>query len=497
MYASYEPLGWWWAALIGLSLLTAGLIPWTAKTGPSGSQGAFLGWVFGLVTYLLLLPWIGEFVGQLPYVALALACSLYSLLMGCIGALLLRHHWGIIIFPFWFVATEFFVSSWPFGGFAWVRVAWGQIEGPLAGFARWGGPALVTFWATAIAVWLVAAILCRPTSRRGFAVATAVFAVIAVIQPLLIIATAADPVGSTKVAAVQGNVPRMGLDFNAQRRAVLANHVRETQKIDTPVDIVVWPENSSDVNPYQDKEAADLIRQASAAVNAPILVGTITVDDVGPRNTMTVINPDYAASSIGPFSQMEEFHHKKYLQPFGETMPMREFFRLFSSYVDQAGNFQPGEGDGVVRIGGIALGIATCFEVIFDQAYREAVRNGAQLLATPTNNATFGFTDMTYQQLAMSRMRAIELDRAVVVAATSGVSAIVEPDGSVLESTEIFEANNLVAELPLKDSVTPAARFGYWVQLVLVMIGVFGAAIVIGLWWRSKNKGQRARRRRI
>lgn len=495
LYASYEPLGWWWAALAGLALLVCALSPWQSA-GPTGGQGAFLGWVFGFVAYLLMLPWIGEFVGRLPYIALAFACSLYCILMGAVGTLLLRRGWGKIVFPFWFVACEFFVSSWPFGGFAWVRVAWGQIAGPLSGFARWGGPALVTLCAVAMATWAACAVLATARSRKGFGTAAAVLAVAALVQPVLIKTTSAEPVGTATVAAVQGNVPRMGLDFNAQRRAVLANHVRETKNIDQPVDFVIWPENSSDVNPYQDKQAADLIREAVAAVQAPILVGTITVDDVGPRNTMTVIEPDYAARSVGPFTQLENFHHKKYLQPFGETMPMRDFFRLFSPYVDQAGNFQPGNGDGVVHMGGVAVGVATCFEVIFDAAYRTAVLNGAQLLATPTNNATFGFTDMTYQQLAMSRMRAIEFDRAVVVAATSGVSAIVEPDGSVRDSTRIFEPNHLIAELPVKDSLTLAARYGYWVQLVLVMIGVLSAATAVGLWWRSRKSGQSSPRRR-
>ena len=159
-------------------------------------------------------------------------------------------------------------------------------------------------------------------------------------------------------------------------------------------------------------------------------------------------------------------------------MPFRSFFRLFSPYVDQAGNFKPGDGNGVVHIVAatlgrtVAVGIATCYEVAFDAAYRDAVRAGAQLLATPTNNATFGFTDMTYQQLAMSRFRAKELDRAVVVAATSGVSAIVAPDGSVRDHSEIFTQDQLVASLPLKQGLTPAARWGGNIQWGLTIVGI-------------------------
>ena len=84
------------------------------------------------------------------------------------------------------------------------------------------------------------------------------------------------------------------------------------------------------------------------------------------------------------------------------------------------------------------------------------MRNGAQLLAVPTNNATFGDTEMTYQQLAMSRVRAVEHGRAVVVAATSGVSAIIAPDGAVTSQTDLFVPAALVAKVPLSTSSTLA-----------------------------------------
>ena len=160
---------------------------------------------------------------------------------------------------------------------------------------------------------------------------------------------------------------------------------------------------------------------------------------------MQVFNPD---GSVG------EHHYKKYLQPFGETMPLRDFFKKFTDLVDLAGDMKAGDGTGVVDMAGIPVGIATCYEVSFDQAFRSAVDHGAQILSTPTNNATFSDSDMTYQQLAMSRLRALETDRAVVVAATSGVSAIVRADGTVEQQTEIFTPAHLTSTLPLKTGQT-------------------------------------------
>ncbi|MGP6173227.1 apolipoprotein N-acyltransferase [Corynebacterium sp. A21] len=478
VYASYEPLGWWVSGILGLALLYLSLSPYQGRA-VSLRWGALIGFVHAFSLYLLMLPWIGEFVGNLPYVALSVVLALYALATGIGGAAIARWRYGFLAFPFFYVAVEFLRSSWPFGGFAWVRLAWGQINGPLADLAHLGGPVLVSL-ATALAGSALAVLVStRVWEHRQMlipGVATVLTVILAGLVAGIPVNNPDNTTDTVTVAAIQGNVPRMGLDFNAQRRAVLANHVRETQALDQPVDLVFWPENSSDVNPFTDPQAGALIDDAVQAAQAPILVGTITRDEVGDRNTMVVFDPD---TGVG------EHHHKIYLQPFGEYMPFRDFLRNFSPYVDAAGNFKPGSGNGVVHMGDIAVGVATCYEVAFDNAARDAVLNGAQILTTPTNNATFGFTKMTYQQLAMSRMRAIELDRAVVVPATSGVSAIVHPDGSVSQRTQIFSADTLVEELPLRDSLTFSARWGSVVQLFLVMIGVI--CVIAALWTKART----------
>jgi len=478
VYLGYEPHGKWGLAVVGVALFIGSLAPWNGRCVNAG-WGTLIGFAHFFTCYLFLLPWVGEFVGAMPFVALSVFEALYGMLMGAGGAILLRSRlWGLF-FPLFYVAVEFFRSSWPFGGFAWVRLAWGQVDGPLALLAPLGGPALVTAFTVALALGLYLF-----ACRRLVAGAVTVVAVAAITLGTLPLTNPSDThTGDITVAAIQGNVPRMGLDFNAQQRAVLANHVESTKKVGEPVDIVVWPENSSDVNPFADKQARDLIEEAVEAVNAPVLVGTITRDEIGPRNTMVVFDPDLGTG---------EYHHKKYLQPFGEWIPFRSFFRLFSPYVDQAGNFKPGEGNGLVHMMAaqlghpIAVGVATCYEVAFDAAYRDAVRDGAQVLTTPTNNATFGFTDMTYQQLAMSRFRAMELDRAVVVAATSGVSAIVAPDGTVRQETGIFTQDQLVDTVPLKEGLTPAVNWGRRMEWGMSILGVL--VLICAMFTRRKEE---------
>ncbi|ARS61128.1 Apolipoprotein N-acyltransferase [Corynebacterium pseudotuberculosis] len=478
VYASYAPLGWFFAAPLGLALLCGALAPWK-ENRPSNKTGAFLGFIYSITLFLLLLPWIGEFVGAMPYIALSTFLSLYSIPLGIVGVRILRHRLGWVWFPFVFVAVEWARSNFPFGGFAWVRIAWGQIDGPLAGAAPWGGPALVSLLTALVGAALWQCVTHAAYRRQAASVMVTVLLVAGVAT---LTNGQAEDQGTVKVAAVQGNVPRLGLDFNAQRRAVLANHVRETEKIPEQPDLVIWPENSSDVSPFSDQQAKQLVSQAVAHAQAPILVGTITKDNVGHRNSMVVFDP---RSGVG------ETHNKKYLQPFGEYMPWRDFFRKLSPLVDLAGDFKPGNGNGVVHMTAattgknIAVGIATCYEVAFDKAGRDAVTAGAQILTTPTNNATFGFTDMTYQQLAMSRMRAIELDRAVVVAATSGVSALIKPDGSVISQTKIFQSATLEDTLPLHDTLTFSARYGTYIEYALVIIGTMCA--LWSLFFQSKS----------
>jgi apolipoprotein N-acyltransferase len=295
--------------------------------------------------------------------------------------------------------------------------------------------------------------------------------------------------GSAVVALVQGNVPRAGLDFNAQRRAVLDNHVARTMTLAADVAagryprpaLVIWPENSSDIDPLRNPDARAVIDRAARAIGVPILVGAVLrTGDGHTTNTAMVWNP-----RTGPGQR-----HDKRPMPFAEYIPYRNFFRLFSPYVDRAGDFVPGNGDSAVDVGPARVGTAICSEVMFDDLVRQGVQSGAQLLAVPTNNATFGFTEMTYQQQAISRVRAVEHGRTVLVAATSGVSAVIAPDGAVEQQTKLFTPDALVARVPLRSGTTLATRLGPTPEWLLVTLGLLGVAAALVVQSRAKA-GQR------
>lgn len=498
LYASFPPINWWWAAIVALALLTWVLMH--RATTPVGGLG--YGFVFGLAFYVPLLPWIGSLVGPMPWLVLATLSALFPGLFGLL-AVVVRPLPG---WPVWFAVLwagqEWLKSIFPFGGFPWGSVAFGQAEGPLLPLVQLGGVALLSAGIVLVGCSLTAiALEIEKWWRTGGTTRTAdTAAPPAVVLPgvcicLVLFAAAivwpqvrhsgagAGGEPGVTVAVVQGNVPRLGLDFNAQRRAVLDNHVQETLRLAEDVragsapqpQFVVWPEDSSDIDPFLNPDAAQQISQAAAAIGAPILVGTVLdapgrlQGDSAFTNTVIVWNPN-----TGPADR----HDKEIVQPFGEYLPMPWLFRHLSGYASRAGNFVPGMSSGVVRIAGVPVGVSTCWEIIFDRAPRKAVLNGAQLLTVPSNNATFNQT-MSEQQLAFGKVRAVEHDRYVVVAGTTGISAVIAPDGAELVRTDFFEPAYLDTQVRLKTRLTPATRWGPLLQWILA--GAAGAVVLVAI----------------
>jgi apolipoprotein N-acyltransferase len=487
---SFPPFGWWYAAILAFALL--GWVLTRPSTTAAGGLG--YGLLFGLAFYVPLLPWISGLVGALPWLMLSLVEALFPALFALLAVLVRR----LPGWPLWFAglwsAVEWLKSTVPFGGFPWGVVGFSQTESPMLPLAYIGGAPLVSF-AVALLGFSVSAMTFEVIGWWRRDAATRAAAPPAVVLPglcicLVLLGTALawphvrkaglsagdDPL--VTVAAVQGNVPRLGLEFNAQRREVLDNHVRETLRLAEDVRagrapqpmLVIWPENSSDIDPLANADAAQQISTAAAAIDAPILVGGVIAaagysrDNPVSTNSVIVWNPE-----TGP----EDRHDKQIVQPFGEYLPWRSFFSRLSPYAERAGYFIPGQGSGVLRAAGVPVGITTCWEVIFDRASRESVRNGAQLLAVPTNNATFDEA-MSEQQLSFARLRAVEHDRYVVVAGTTGISAVIAPDGRELARTGFFEPAYLDQQIRLKTVLTPATRFGPIIEAVLVAIGVAG-----------------------
>jgi len=508
---AFPGYGYWPLAPIAVAGLAL------ATRGQRAGTAAAAGYLFGLGFFVPHLHWSGIYVGPVPWFALAGFESLFLAAMGWLLPRIWRVPGGaagttLAGAGLW-VAMEAARDRVPFGGFPWGRLAFSQAQAPTVGLAALGGAPLVTAvvaasgcllaWAIVRAVQAVRA-QARPGAGWGgrgwWAAGLAVPAI-----ALLLTAGLAVPLPVTgqltRVAAVQGNVPRAGLEFNAQRRAVLDDHVRVTMSLAARVragtakapDLVIWPENSSDIDPLRNPDAAAVIDEAVAAIKAPTLIGAV-IDGPGDKlsNTSIVWRP-----GTGPGTGPASVYVKRHPAPFAEYIPYRSFFRHFSSKVDLvrqdfvSGDKLRQDPVGVLAMGQsgrVRVGDVICFEVAYDNLVRDPVKQGATLIAVQTNNATFGHSAESVQQLAMSQLRAVETGRTVVHISTVGVSAIILPDGTVRQRSGSFTPDVLEADVPLRTSLTVATKVGVWPEAVLALLG-FGLLGAGGI-----GRGRAARR---
>jgi apolipoprotein N-acyltransferase len=486
-WAAFPDVGWWGTAYLGIGAL------FLALRRDSARWNALLGLVWGLVFFLPHITWADYAVGQVPWIALSVLEAGFVALFGAAWSWARRGNavWRsaglqLAVFVVLWVGVEELRSAAPFGGFPWGRLAFSQSESPVLAYASWAGAPLMSAVTATIGVllaqcWLSARRLAVPTTAVRVSGALALL-----VGGILIPLPSTQESGTLAVGAVQGNVPTPGLDAFAQQREVLHNHATGTlalldQVAPGELDLVLWPENGTDVDPQVDAPAAAEIDAAALAVGAPMLVGTVEYPDTGGRyNTAVLWEPGQGVVAT---------YSKQHPAPFAEYIPFRSLVRPFSSAVDLVRNdMLPGTKVGLVpleseRLGRtVGIGDVICFEVAYDSLPREAVRAGAEILVVQTNNASFGYTAESTQQLAMSRVRAVELARATVQISTVGVSAVIQPNGAISERTGLFTAEQMIATLPLRDSLTPSARLGGWpawiadaLAVCVVVTGMAGA----------------------
>jgi apolipoprotein N-acyltransferase len=463
LWLAFPEANLWWLAPVGVALLAGATLTAGAR------RGALLGLLGGLAFFVPVLSWSGVYVGALPWFALATLEALYiaamSAVVGYTGQRLGAAGHGAaayVVVPVAWVVQEWARGATPYGGFPWARLAFSQADSPLAHVARWLGAPGVTFAVAVVGTLLLAAV--RSATRGSWlgAGAAIVVAVGLVVLAPLVVALPTDG-RAVSVGFVQGNVPQAGLEFNAQRRAVLDNHVSGTAllaaKAPDDLSLVVWPENSSDIDPFRNPDAAAQIDNARQAVGVPLLIGAVLAEPPGHSSNVSLF---YLPGVAEP-----QRYVKLHPVPFAEYIPSRAFFRRFTPMADLAGNFVAGDRVGVFRVPaptGDYVALPTiCFEVAYDGLMRDSVRAAADdpsLLVVQTNNATFGYTAESEQQFAISRIRAIEHGRSVVHVSTVGVSGFIAPDGSVTEKTGLFTADQRVASPVVRTERTPADRFG-------------------------------------
>jgi apolipoprotein N-acyltransferase len=487
--AAFAPAGVWPLAVAGPAVLVVAL------SGRS-LRGAFaVGLVFGLAFFFPLLAWVIN-VAWFAWTALAIASALLFAVLAVGQRLLLDlRRWPLAVAGWW-VAAEAVRDRFPWGGFPWGRLAMSQAGLPTQGWAAIGGVPLLTFVVALTGTtlgWVLLAALTGDTGltgrtgltrRRRVVVAAAAFAVTAgasCLPAALPLDQVPAQAKTAEVAAIQGNVPRArSLQEQLDAVTVTLNHVQATDKLADKVaagqaaqpDLVIWPENATDIDPTQDLQLGAEISSAVGAVKVPVLVGAVLQDPL--RNAGLLWTPQQ-----GPTVS----YVKRRLVPFGEYIPFRGLISKVTSLTAlQPEDFVPGNQTVVFKVGQIRLGDVICYEVAFDDLVGSEVAAGANLLTVQSNDATYerdGQTGESGQQLAMARIRAVEFDRSVVVASTTGYSALIRPDGQVITSSGTWTQAELEARVPLLTSRTLAERADSWPEWVIVAATVLALALAV------------------
>ncbi|WP_240632460.1 apolipoprotein N-acyltransferase [Cryobacterium sp. LW097] len=469
MDAGFPDRSWWILAPVGAALMFLALLgrgPWT---------GLLVGLVAGLSFWLIHISWLTLYLGPVPWLALAGLEALFFAVGLALTAVVLNvgpRLWPsvagrigvlpVVVAGLW-TAREAISAVWPYGGFAWGRIAISQSESPFNGLIAWVGMSGLSF----VMVWLsaLAVQLCRePGVRVGARSAIAVAAV------AVLLAFPAWPTlqsGTARIAAVQG-ASDAGLFAQNEPGQILNDHVSATLPlVGDPVDFVVWPENGIDVDPLRSTESARVPDYISRAMDAPLIAGTITERDGKFYNTSLLWTADDGAVDL---------YDKVHPVPFAEYMPDRAFWRPFApDLIDLVSrDYEIGTRDNVFDIDGIIAGIAICFDIADDQLVHEMIDDDAEIILAQTNNADFGRTDESVQQLAIARLRAIEAGRTVVNISTVGTSAIITPDGETLDSLPTWVPGAMIQTVPLSVSTTPAMTAGRPLEWFVSGLGLAG-----------------------
>lgn len=480
MVLAYPSPGVWCLALPGAALLLLTLI------GRRFGGALLVSVIYGLLFFGVLVVFTARYLGPIPWMALTVVEGVLTAFALIPTALAYR--WmprafpgtagrliglPVVVAALW-VGREIFVGSWPYGGFPWARIGMSQAESPLARVSSWLGVSGLSFVMVLLVAILIEVARLGVWRRPLALIAPAALSLVLLLTP----AFGTTPTGSLRIAAVQGNGPTGYFDERDDYEVIDAQ-TRATELLyGKKVDLLVWPEGSLDFDPFQDGATARRLTQVASRLGAPVLANTATE-----RNRL-VFNTSLLWTENGTATQL---HDKRHPVPFGEYIPDRDFFNALAP--DLVGliqrGFTAGTNPPVVTVGDAVVGLAICFDVIYDDVVIDSVTSGAEVLVFQTNNADFRGTDENLQQLAFARMRAIETGRSVVNISTVGTSQVIRADGSTVTTLDAGKAGSMLEDVELRSGLTWGVILGPWIQQLLLW-GGFGALVFS--WWRARRR---------
>lgn len=462
-YAAFSPIGLWFCAPISLAFLIHAL------TQSRFRERSIAVLVFGAAFFGPLLAWSNTYVGDIPWLILTI---LQVVLLLPLALTPMSGRGNLFIFPFIWVLVEFLRSHFPFNGFGWGRIAFSQADAPYSQIARIGGAPLLGFFVAFISVLIYLAFQKR--------ILTTVLLLISLIAVSFVanVSRPSLPKRDFAFLAIQGGVPSLGLDFNSRATQVFENHLRTT--VDyvtshaTQPQVILWPENSIDVDPFKDPIVRDQLQSVIDEFDVPFIVGAVLQHGSNFQNASILWEPRTGPTTI---------YVKRHLTPFGEYVPLRRIAEIVSPYAKNVVDFLPGKQIVIHAVGKAKIAPVICFELL-DDASGRAMARISNAFVVQTNSATFGLSPESDQQLGISRIRSIEHQRYSISISTSGVSALIDPRGRISHRTGQNQAAVIDSRIGLINSASLSDRYGSQIEAALVL---FPLILIPTSWIRRRR----------
>ncbi|NLD75587.1 MAG: apolipoprotein N-acyltransferase [Acidimicrobiales bacterium] len=463
--ASMPPWGWWPLAFAGIAVFDLLL------AGASVKQRLGRGFVTGLALFVPTISWIS----QLTFPGYLIASLAYALMVG-VAAMAVPPHWGRrpALIGAW-VLCESLRSAWPFGGVPLSLLAVGQVAGPYAPIARVGGVLLIAVATLALGLFFSAALSGEP--RRVMVIpllASALLSLLAMVAP-----KGTDTGRTVDVAYVQGGGPQGTRAINTDERKVFERHLEASQDVPPGLDLVLWPEDVVDTDrTVQEAEEGRELEELAAQLDATLIVGTVEgVSNEEFRNSSQVVTAE--GEWIDQFIKVQRV-------PFGEFVPFRTLIEKVAPDTLASRDATVSHQSGLLTTPEAKLATVISWEVFFGHRARSGVAAGGEILYNPTNGATYTGTLVQTQQVASTRLRAIETGRWAVQVSPTGFSAFVSPTGEVFQrSSQVHPRVEVRRGMPLRDGETWYVRWGDTPARVLAVL-LLAAGWVLDRRWRNR-----------
>ncbi len=498
---AFQPLGWWPAAFAAVFVLAL-----VVRQAPRLRSALALGLAYGLSFNLVTLGWQAQILVA-SYLGLAAIQAVYFAVLAGLLYAVRDLRWTPLASAACWVLVEAVQARFPFGGFSWTRLGYTAVDTPLAGLYPLAGAPVVSFAVALVghtAAWAVTSAPAARLRRAAIAGAVAVAVFLAGAAGTLVPGAPADA-ATIDVGWVQGGASGEGFYGLGEAGQTTLNHAAQTRTLMAQVAagrypspaFIVWPENGTDSDPFVDATANKVLADAVADAGVPILVGVPTNGpEAGERQTT-----DLWWTNAGAVARYD----KRDLVPFGEWIPFRDvllpLIPILSVIGDQA---IPGDKPGVLNVTGpdnrpLAVGVAICYEVAFADTMFDTANAGGEVVIVGSNNAMFQGTSQIEQQFAITRVRAAEMRREILVVTTSGISGLIDDHGRVVLRGAESVADSGVVTMTRTTVKSPELLGGWALEYVIAALGLAALAVAAvgavrgrgGQWTPGARPGQR------